>query len=1104
MRSSLIILAAVLLASSVARAAVLDMTGWDSGLNLDGTIEDWTKSGSGTVTLSGAAARNGSYGLRFAATAQANTLCKNYDASLTNRAGLGIAFRVGASSLAIGGLTRILAFNQDSETGGYFELGRGDDGVYTLTGYYLGKESVPYSFGSFTVSTGEWHVALPYQAVTDATPDLVELRWAIYPDTIPLNGGIVSEYVLSLLGNCGGTNCDLKEICLGDATARTYSDIDFDDFVIDDANQLSTRWRVTPLVPTASGSIVEFTPDGCTSGDSNAYLCVDDFTSGGSENSCFDTGTGDQRSRDLAGIKADTFQVTDITLAASETVGAVKVYARGCNDEASSTDVSVVFRDNGGNQAYGSTATWGTSGSAVHVLDGVRETDPTSGAWSESDVDALQVGFRKINATSNGDPAFTAVMAYAGIYLPAPSPDHNMQDWTGDGELTMLGGLDSISAATVSSTCTASGDNGCTRLCDEDGDCGTGATCVDGHCRQACTYPSDCTCAAGATCFQNAQFFHRLSVQVPQVENILVCGQSASTTDWGKAYLPTFISPTPGAGPASDPIHCKLIKGRYGHCSNDSALACDANADCGGGNTCIIHAPDYAIIAHGAGFYLAQLGVSDGLSNEALLSRDGFGNAALPEAATSPSGYQCQSTSCTTNSDCTAISASSVCMNTLASLTPYRPCSSDGGTCSNDAAKVCSWIFTCSNDATRGCAVNGDCTGGGTCSNDPVTTFGPQADAVCTGCTWRDCTTTKRCTCPCDSVPCSTDTDCGPLGGICNTGTSKCRACGRLKAFTGAYDLDTPGGNEAERALQRKKISLMAGSYLPTEIADDVASMRTTVEATGARFITFTYPETFQVDVTPGFRFGWLNDLMGRLRQEFLRFPYVVDLDHLFRYRDNRITGTRYGSLIGDGSHPNNSGSAVAAEGIEGYLENLYPVCSLDTAEPCGYVKVPCVGNSVCDPDGGGANTGLCSGSGPLAGFCTCSTDANCPTGTTCETVASGGAACVGKEISTYPLGTGGTRYLVASTRVCSDLSKGTCTVERTWPRCTANPKTRCTTTAGCTGQLKGDVCSNDAGWRSCSSVADCSDDGAFSGAAPACATTDATNLASQKLCVEQ
>ncbi len=772
------------------------------------------------------------------------------------------------------------------------------------------------------------------------------------------------------------------------------------------------------------------------------------------------------------------------------------------------------------------------------------DTNPDTGvAWTTTEVDGFRGGYWKDNVGGkDGDVNVAAIMALVDIREPALLPDHNLIDFqpvgAPDGVIVSCTGGDSISAGTGASLCSeqscklprfcsggsADGDGcfddgdcpggscGAVEFCSVDADCAhlqtpaadiSAPACFDGFCQVQCGASSDCDLCGGA-CPASKLYVSRIASSVETIDTVWNCAWSGSTTedmieDHARFVVdPLHASSTTGGSPTL----CSLIKGDAGRCSVTTATACSSDAACPVAEVCNAYPCDY-VTAVGGINNSSGMTPTDGVhvfyDAPYRVNALAYGEKTMPLAAPTPGTYQCPRVSCTTDADCTgdpSLGVGSVCMYACAGRTdPVWPCTVDAhcGECANDAGRQC------------GAGVLG--VTGIVCGPDPTTGLRvPCAAGTCST------TGTQYCTCPPQSVACSTDSDCKSedasyLGGSCvdsvcaytgvnRTGIIEKYVCHGGTSDGDACDLeaDCPGGGTCRLdsallgAYERRRAKLGHGSR---DVLAGLVQMQTEAEAAGSRFIHFTNMSItpYNSAVTGGFFQGTPGTRINvrEITNKQRRLRYVVDLLYPSRNRDdpNSIAaadGWWHGALRRDPWHPNELGSGVLANAAKGMFDNLVPVCDDDETVLCGYCDVACeVSTESTD-----CASGFCSG-----GKCRCTADAQCGDGT-CEDIGGGVFKCVVPNIDQCPPGNNTeSRWLRNEAGLCPS---GNCLSQHSGARCVIDGRTNCIDDADCPGA--GNRCALDGVHIECDHDGMCRTPGPFN--ADVCANDDATPIAGQ------
>jgi|GEM_PF-4264638 len=1019
----------------------------------------------GGLSYPAGAARTGNAGLRLTVAANtATNWCVELDEMLANRAYWRV-YTVNAAPLDIGETVMLSYARQTSETGCYGLLSRDDDG-YAVTMRYHGKEGTDIDFGQFSIVDGN---SLAGTAIVMG--QAIEGGYVSCP--LFVNGYIVQSVAAQMAGDCSDDACDLTHICLGTPAVETVDGYesfpavtyDLDDFVVDNTNVPSTG-IVLPIFPSGPGTTETFSSTGCTAG-TGGWDCLIDWETG-VEDSCISS--PHQRTK-ATGTGVDLWAMDDITLATGEVVKQVYVRESNCSTTTGTGSMRPYVRVAATNTAFGAALTIAENVKLQQgwsMLSVPHGTDP----WTEALVDGMEVGYEK-HATG-ATPRATALLAYIDIETPVPPVDRTLQDWRGNGDgITIIFACDSITSGTAGAACQDEA-GACTEACDEDADCDAQAAgqCRDNACVYLCEYNEQCTCGSGATCPTVFKWVNQLTRRLPQASHLMNCGRDTMPLkSWWQEILPDVL-----ANPYSHFEPCELIRGAWGHCSSTGGN-CTTDDSCPSypSESCTPHVPDYIVDICGAND-IYQLGIADGGWNVSALVvgfQDRWKQRDLPEAASSPTGYQIQRVECTSHAECSG-DGSSLCLGYCEGhQDPVWPCTNTVhcGTCADDNDVACGHFGTCAvNDGSGDCGYRGEWDAG---------TWGVE----CPSCETRAClTSTKYCTPRCADLACATDADCSPpgtVGGLCDTVEGVCKMCAFGNHWTGARDADF-------YTLQARRQARHPAGVTSDQLLAKELGTNAIVDAVGARRVAGTYALTWQQG-----RDHDLGDLMTRhAAVKLRRLPNVVDNHNAIRYRDDRQIYP-FGHINWDGVHTYFPGATALGEFFAATLNSMYPVCSTDTSKPCAFCDIPCTTDVQCNKPVVGASptptpkAGACRTATPAVNVCGCTVDADCATGLVCLDIDSGAGTdkrCVTHTMDKCPAGNGldPGRATTANDYVCSQQGAGTCDAERSRPRCTNFQTEECTTTADCDGLAKGDLCAADAVFLSCERDQDCRDGGYF------------------------
>lgn len=221
------------------------------------------------------------------------------------------------------------------------------------------------------------------QLVTYPTPAPVQNRWVYYEVyfkiadsggrcTVKMDGVTVMDFTGDTKNGGTSTNVDRVSWTGTGGSAGSYTD----DFYICDSlgssrNSFLGELRVFPMQSTGAGSSTQFTPTGSASNWDNTN----------------DTGTDATFNASATPGQRDTYAMADVSLVG--TVVGVQVTSRMKKSDAGAASAKAAIKS-GATVAYGATRT--LSSSAVNYLD-VWEKDPNTAAdWTQSGVNALEVG----------------------------------------------------------------------------------------------------------------------------------------------------------------------------------------------------------------------------------------------------------------------------------------------------------------------------------------------------------------------------------------------------------------------------------------------------------------------------------------------------------------------------------------------------------------------------------------------------------------------------------------------------------------------------------------------------------------------------------------
>ena len=1077
------------------------VTGWDTQ-----TAEDGVEVGSPEYTS--AAAVHGAAGLHLsttANTAESWSTPATLDADLSDRAYARLYWKT-TPTIPAGQSVVALTIKQDSEIGCYLTVAVDSAGCFSYHPQYHGKEPGDLDFSSYPATN-----SATVNCASTLAGHAVEMGQILTADTVAcslyVDGTPTETFSLDLNApdSCAGNACDIAGAGIGSPATGAVANyasfpaytLDVDDFVVDNLHPIGVGY-LEALFPNANGNTISNWSNTCAP-SSTAWDCLNDWSGGGTATSCT---AGDTRQKS-ASTGIDQFGLTDLTpLATSASVASVRGVVNCCGTS-SSDNIRLSWRSNG-TDTVGPNGTV-VSSSAGTILSQTLATDFGSGnaAWTESTIDALQLGYDRWSAGAS-NVRCTAAMAYIDVTTPSPQADRNVQDLNGDGVVTVVTGCDSITRGTKTGTCLSiDGTSACTAACTSDADCDGGA-CVSGTCSMQCETSADCTCGTTALCLTALNWVNQFSVKAPQVTNLINCGRDTMPAQWWGSVLPAII-----ADPHSHAPPCRLIRGDWGHCSATTTQSCELDGDCPTGQTCTRYAADYVIdicgLNEAIGYGIAECTASSNIFGlQVPVLNDRWYRQACPLAATTPTTYQVTRKTCTADADCTGDShygTGSKCTGYCSGhQDPVWPCQYDDqcGQCTSPSTQSCYHQGTCvsgginvvqSGQHYERCNADGDCPSGTCVSYESTDGTWDDAYGTCGNCQHNNCVSggTKYCTPTCASITCATDADCSPagaMGGLCNTGTGTCYACGT--GFN--YAIDT---SAATQLLDAKRLASSPGGLRSDLEVARQQSITATVLAAGAHRMQMPYVESFQMGADEE-----MANYTVRLAKDILRTaPIVADTHFASKYADDRIAGATFGSLVFDGIHNFIGGATETSRIAAASFNRLYPVCSGDTSDVCGFCDVACTTNADCTkptpvPTVIGASpsptpaptytarAGACGTRTPGVNACGCSVDSDCAAGFTCEDIDPGAGTdkrCVGEQLSLCPAGDNTrARKRPAKDSLCAS---GTCSREMVPPLCTRQ-KTPCNTTADCLGYDHGDVCAADGVWQACEIDADCTRDG--------------------------
>lgn len=865
----------------------------------------------------------------------------------------------------------------------------------------------------------------------------------------------VSGTADNIVGDTPGAShyADVTEFCVGSvATGSGTYTAQFDDLALDSSVRVGVG-RAVPLNPNGGGA------SGWSNCSTTKSTCVDDYvaaaptTDDGDATHLLETSSG----------TTTTFDMETTTLGANESLSSVSAFAVGRETGANSGDYRV-------NTIINSVT---TNGPTVDPPDTTYAPQgfaiATTGGWSQGNLDGMQTSIE--HRTNSGSVRVTAVLAYADIKEPDPPIRQNLQDWNGDGRLTIAAFGDSTTRGTGIGSCSLDASV----QCSTSDECQPPLTGSDlGICKNTGKYPTVLGSLltqgfARSTTMFNCGLAGNTAADLVSRAPSLITGQGLVNKRYCRNHMPTECTPDSGTctgancasvdcapqnnGASFCSLSCDLTIGSK-VCSGTHLRDCTVDADCSGstcvggsnqgavctvsstctgggtctaGGTCADYpAPDYVLPL--VGFNELVGGVYDECDNVF-----GFGlpcpksTAGSPSATPTPGFYACTRAACSAATECAA-GTGGLCSNDFTKACDADGDCSGGGTCSHARARGVSLCFsTCETSTTQECFGTNVCYGG---SNLGAAC---SADSTCTGggvCGASDCPTgemclssAKMCGCPCSAIPCVTDADCGP--GLVVKGARTHRQYGTC--VSGACT--NCGGAFANTVQPQYRALRTTGGINGEWIAQNLLALRGLLVASPARPIWLTY---LLVDETNSGLFlapGGTRDDLAMVRRAMLAGtfgPNVVDVWFAQKLADQMIANKRCNNdpalLCTSNADCNGVGAACVV-----YASTLRPSNDTVHANALGAQVIGQAAFSylaklkpVCSLD---VTTGCGRCSTTTATTCTSSDD--CPS----------------------------TEKCVATTSVCSGAGKGTCTEERAGKLCTRDLTTSCTTDGDCTGK---------------------------------------------------
>lgn len=204
----------------------------------------------------------------------------------------------------------------------------------------------------------------------------IEIYWNIHASTgsciVRRNGAIEINYTGNTYAGTGNAYVNTIHLQSADGLSRQ-----FDDLYIDNAAFLG-NFRAVRLVPESAGDITQWTPNTGAN-----YASVDETTTD-SDTTYVSTSTDDN---------IDLYNMNSPTHGGSTILGVNSRYI--VRREVSNTNFAPVYKTSGGTVQVGATIPI-TSGTYV-VKDVLQTINPETGvAWTQGDIDGLQIGIKKL------------------------------------------------------------------------------------------------------------------------------------------------------------------------------------------------------------------------------------------------------------------------------------------------------------------------------------------------------------------------------------------------------------------------------------------------------------------------------------------------------------------------------------------------------------------------------------------------------------------------------------------------------------------------------------------------------------------------------------
>lgn len=641
--------------------------------------------------------------------------------------------------------------------------------------------------------------------------------------SVEVNGR--QAFITTLSSVAGADFHQWDQFYLGDATTATGTyTATFDDWVLDKFDHPGVGY-VYPLVPiTPDQTLKDWLANGGDSGcgSGSRFECVDDYSEG---TGTHDASGGTVRASSLNDIS--DYKVTALPAQGTgETVDTVSVFGVDAVVSTGAGRTYSVCVSDGTNEKCSSAVTPTTEAPTYGVTARLEPWayKPGGGAWGWSDISSSVAMLRLHRNDGTGTVAVSAVLGYADVSQPTPELAQNLQDWNGDGRLTIAAVGDSVTNGTGLGLCQKNASAGFVPADVPGGTTFTGQCSQNIHCRTCsnditapCESNSDCsgggTCTDYGPCGNSGKYPTALGANLPQTigggtTTVLNCGIGGNTLGHLDSRIDRVMD---GVGLPGD-RHCMTGTGISCTPDNETAASkCVGGSNAGAACSVNSQCP--------SGMCVAACGSSKQChSLDCGTTRTAYCATSCELAIGTKVCSNSHATECSSNVDCSgggtctdypapdyvlvmiggndlrfeqnadcniaAVSYQAPCppQATVAAgqptpaVTPTPPAyHCQRVSCQNNAD--CGLGATgglCSNDFTKGCDADGDCTPG-TC-NTAIGLTGSTSQCTAGSCsvsTWVACSTdagcprgetcntsAKFCSCPCMRIKCTQDSDC--------------------------------------------------------------------------------------------------------------------------------------------------------------------------------------------------------------------------------------------------------------------------------------------------------------------------------------------------------